>query len=122
LSPKLKPISLTKEDKATQIGAKRYDHYYLYHNNGFALLPVNFKDKIPAISNWQNRRPEDFDPAEFEGDRNVGVVLGTNSGGLVDIDLDCPEALKIAPIFLPPTGFRFGRKSKPESHHFYRCT
>ena len=39
---------------------------------------------------------------------------------MIDIDLDCEQALTLAPIFLPPTSFRFGRKSKPESHHFYR--
>jgi putative DNA primase/helicase len=39
----------------------------------------------------------------------------------VDIDLDCPESLLIAPLFLPPTGFKFGRPSNPNSHHFYRC-
>ena len=56
----------------------------------------------------------------FDDETNVGVVLGDASGGLIDIDLDCEQALTLAPIFLPPTGFRFGRKSKPKSHHFYR--
>jgi Bifunctional DNA primase/polymerase, N-terminal len=29
--------------------------------------------------------------------------------------------LAIASLFLPPTGFKFGRTSKPDSHYFYRC-
>ena len=91
-----------------------------YKRNFFTVIPVRLRAKAPEISAWQNRRPKDFNPAEFGDETNVGVVLGDASGGLVDIDLDCEEALILAPLFLPPTGFRFGRKSKPESHYFYR--
>jgi hypothetical protein len=38
---------------------------------------------------------------------------------LTDIDLDCPEALALAPGFLPPTPARFGRASKTQSHWLY---
>jgi Bifunctional DNA primase/polymerase, N-terminal len=92
-----------------------------YKENFFAVIPIKPRAKAPEITGWQNRRPRDFNPAEFDDEINVGVVLGESSGGLVDIDLDCKEALILAPLFLPTTGFRFGRKSKPESHHFYRC-
>jgi len=91
-----------------------------YKENLFTVIPIKSRAKAPEISAWQNRRPEDFNPAEFDDETNVGVVLGDASGGLIDVDLDCEEALTLAPIFLPPTGFRFGRESKPESHHFYR--
>ncbi len=50
---------------------------------------------------------------------NIGVLMGEPSGGLVDVDLDCPEALELAPHFLPATGATFGRKSKPRSHWLY---
>jgi hypothetical protein len=53
-------------------------------------------------------------------DRNIGIILGQASGGLVDIDLDCKEAVDLAPQYLPPTGARFGRKFKPESHWLYK--
>jgi Bifunctional DNA primase/polymerase, N-terminal len=99
----------------------REEYLEFYITNGFSIIPVRSKQKAPTVSNWQNRHPNDFDPAEFSGETNVGLVLGKNSGGLVDIDLDCEEALAIAPIFLPTTGFKFGRSSKPNSHHFYRC-
>jgi hypothetical protein len=92
-----------------------------YQKNFFAVIPLKPKAKAPAVTDWQNRRPEDFNPAEFADNANVGIVLGGASGGLIDIDLDCEEALALAPIFLPPTGFRFGRKSKPDSHRFYHC-
>jgi hypothetical protein len=44
---------------------------------------------------------------------------GGRSGGLVDADLDCPEALDLAPEILPPTAAIFGRPSKPKSHWLY---
>ena len=47
---------------------------------------------------------------------NIGVVLGEPSNGLVDIDLDCKEAVALAKQFLPHTDLRFGRESSPESH------
>jgi hypothetical protein len=47
------------------------------------------------------------------------VLLGPASGELVDIDLDCPEALALADKYTPPTGAIFGRASKPRSHRIY---
>lgn len=52
---------------------------------------------------------------------NIGIVLGQLSGGLVDIDLDCPEAVLLADSFLPATACVFGRPSKPCSHRLYVC-
>ncbi len=92
-----------------------------YKENSFTVIPVRPRAKAPAITARQHRRPADFNPAEFDDQTNVGVVLGEATGGLIDIDLDCDEALTLAPIFLPPTSLTFGRKSKPESHRFYRC-
>jgi len=52
-------------------------------------------------------------------DQNIGVLLGEPSNDLVDIDLDCDEAIRLAPKFLPKTGAVFGRKSRPRSHRLY---
>ncbi|MCA9309574.1 MAG: bifunctional DNA primase/polymerase, partial [Phycisphaerales bacterium] len=52
---------------------------------------------------------------------NIGLLLGTPSGGLVDIDLDCVEAVELAPQFLPPTVTVTGRPSRPRSHWWYVC-
>src|SRR5262249_36897900 len=61
-----------------------------------------------------------YDPAQFNGNaQNVGIQLGKVSGGLADVDLDCIEAVGLAPKFLPPTDAIFGRKSKPASHWLY---
>jgi uncharacterized protein (DUF927 family) len=36
------------------------------------------------------------------------------------MDLDCLEAIRIWPVFAPPTNMRYGRASKRNSHHMYR--
>ena len=46
--------------------------------------------------------------------------LGKPSGGLIDIDLDAPEAVKVAAQFLPATDMVHGREGKPSSHLWYR--
>jgi hypothetical protein len=60
-------------------------------------------------------------PRYFDKDQNnVLVVLGTDSGNLVDIDLDWPEAAAGADVIfnsLPS----FGRSGKPRSHRLARC-
>src|SRR5688572_9433068 len=53
------------------------------------------------------------------GDLGIGVKCGPKSGGHLDADLDCAEAVFFAPLFLPLTDAVFGRKSKPSSHYFY---
>jgi hypothetical protein len=46
--------------------------------------------------------------------------MGASSGGLTDLDLDCPEAVAIASYILPRTPAIFGRASKRASHWLYR--
>lgn len=53
-------------------------------------------------------------------DLNIGVVCGPKHRGPLDVDLDCDEAVRLAPFFLPHTDAIFGRKSKPRSHYLYR--
>ena len=94
-----------------------------YIDQGMAVIPVKSLSKIPALSGWQNRSVGDVDiTADFpEGSNsNIGIVLGSQSGGIVDIDLDCAEAVRMAPMFLPETGMIFGRAGSPRSHYVYR--
>jgi hypothetical protein len=59
----------------------------------------------------------------FNGDaRNIAVILGKQSSGLVDIDLDHPLALAMADAFLPPTKLEFGRKSTRRAHRLYEIS
>src|SRR5437762_10550979 len=97
----------------------KYAHEYL--DRGFVPIPVEFKSKACTLKDWPNYRVN-HDEVEtlFRPPCNIGVVLGQRSGGLVDIDLDCEEAIALAPHMLLPTGMIFGRKSKPASHRIYR--
>jgi putative DNA primase/helicase len=96
-----------------------------YCRRGWAPIPVPFRRKAPILDEWQRLRLADDRAltAYFNGGpQNVGVLLGAPSGGLVDGDLDCPEALRLAPAFLPPTHSRFGRASRRASHWLYLVT
>lgn len=92
-----------------------------YLGRGWQPLPVPFGGKNPNFNSWQNFTTSENDlPKHFNGrPQNMGVLLGSKSNGLTDIDLDSPEAIKIADFFLPKTEAVFGRKSKPRSHRLY---
>jgi hypothetical protein len=84
-------------------------------------IPIPYRTKKPVLEGWESLRltPE-LVPLYFNGPpQNIGILVGDVSGHLVDVDLDAPEAVQLATIFLPPTPCRFGRPSKPESHHLY---
>jgi RecA-family ATPase len=92
-----------------------------YINRGWNPVPIPRGTKAPQDAGWHTRiidatsAPLYFNGAEI----NIGVVLGPNSHGLTDIDLDCAEAIAIAPYLLPPTKAIFGRPSKRASHWLY---
>jgi hypothetical protein len=91
-----------------------------FHARGWVPVRVKVRGKNPiAGEGWQHLRPTRNEIGTW-GDSNVGVLLGSASGHLVDIDLDCPEAMALAPFYLRPT-WVFGRESKPRSHWLYIC-
>lgn len=92
-----------------------------YIARGWAPVPVPFKEKGPTIPEWHKLKITKDDIGKFFNgkEQNVGVILGAASDGLVDVDLDCPEAVALAPKLLPATGAIFGRHSKPRSHYLY---
>ena len=51
--------------------------------------------------------------------QNINIMTGGESS-IVDVDLDCPEANKLADYFLPPTEMEFGRESTPRAHRLYK--
>lgn len=114
--------SVQMEDPGpTASGAHDAAHSYL--DLGWSVVPVPFRSKFPTIKAWQGLEITKADiPKYFDGrPQNIGVLLGEKSAGLVDIDLDSTEAVRLAPYFLPDTGAIFGRRSKPKSHWLYKC-
>jgi hypothetical protein len=92
-----------------------------YCARGWCVIPIPYKEKRPLLHDWSRVRLDESALVEFFKDprQNIGVLLGTPSGGLVDIDLDVPEAIALADAFLPDTPSRFGRSSKRASHRLY---
>lgn len=90
------------------------------HRRGWAPVPTVLGDKKPVLEDWPAFRPSYEELPQHFGDGRcgIGVILGGPSGGLTDVDLDCPEALLVASLLLPSTS-TFGRRSKPQSHYLY---
>jgi len=91
-----------------------------YRARGYAPIPLPAGEKKPVIRGWNALRlSEDDLPLHFNGTGNIGLLLGEPSGWLVDVDLDCDEAVELAEQYLPPTGAVTGRPSRPGSHRWY---
>jgi hypothetical protein len=93
---------------------------------GFIPVPIRDGGKRPYGAAWQRTSWESeeqvreaFDRYAIEGATGVGLVLGEPSGGLIDIDLDHPKALRLRDHFLPPSPMQTGRAGRPKSHRWY---
>jgi hypothetical protein len=93
-----------------------------YIQRGWNPVPIPLRAKKPDGARWQQRViTAETAPRYFNGGpKNIGVMQGPSSGGLNDVDLDCPEAIALAPHILPRTDAVFGRASKRRSHYLYR--
>lgn len=114
-------MSLGSDDRLSpaQIRAVEYIRRF-----GFAVIPLRPKSKAAAQKGWNDlvvKTEDDLRSVFSDPAGNIGVRCGEPSGGLMDVDLDDLVAVKLAPEYLPETRFKFGRKSKPASHWFYRC-
>jgi len=92
-----------------------------YIRRGMSCIPIPLGSKNPNFEGWQKLRlTEDQVPRYFDDkEMNVGIRLGEPSGDVVDVDMDVPEARKIADRFLPPT-VTSGREGSPRSHSWYQ--
>jgi hypothetical protein len=96
-------------------------------SHGFTPVPIRDGGKNPHVSGWTHLHwdPDNLDDVELafarwhsEGASNLGLLLGTKGGGLVDVDLDNANALRLRGL-LPPTQMRTGRAGRPMSHYWY---
>jgi hypothetical protein len=96
---------------------------------GLAPLPVQFRGKAPWDATT-GRKMEGWQDLTVTADNldiyfppkcrlNLGVRNGAASRNLADVDLDCVEALRAAPLLLPATGWIFGRATARRSHWEY---
>ncbi len=93
-----------------------------YTELGLAVIPVPCGQKGPIIKGWQNLKLSlDKVESAFTETDNIGVLLGSSSGGLVDLDLDCPESRIVAPAVLKniDSVATYGREQSPRSHYLF---
>lgn len=95
-------------------------------SRGFVAIPIWDDQKRPAVPAWTHTRweseaqiREEFDRWNRTGASGVGLLLGESSGGLIDVDLDHPKALRLRDHFLPPSRMATGRPGRPRSHRWY---
>lgn len=92
------------------------------HDRGWVPIPLN-EHKAPVGERWTETRWNTYTAIEeeFATATNLGVLLGTPSGNLVDVDIDSPTARRIANQLdlLPPTPVESGHAGGPRSHRWY---
>ncbi len=93
-----------------------------YIQKGWNPTPLIPGRKNARLLDWQRTRIDASNVEEHiqPGDP-LGLVLGKLSNGLIDVDLDCSEAVHAGQLLLSATELRHGRASRPESHRFYVC-
>lgn len=104
----------------TTLGASAW---YLGHGVQPVPIPRQNGWKSPVLKDWQKLRPTASGLSGLFSNNppvNIGLLLGEPSGGLVDVDLDAPEAVAAGNLLLPKTGWISGRAGKPRSHWWYR--
>ncbi len=95
----------------------------LYLTLGYQPVAFAYGTKGPTAKGWNELRMvageiDRFFPPDQQ--MNIGLLTGEPSGNLLDVDLDAPEAVLVAPYLLPPTEMIHGREGKPASHWWYK--
>jgi hypothetical protein len=94
----------------------------LYLERGCVPIPVGYGSKKPLLEDWPSLRPSVDDLRHLfpRGKKlNLGLLLGAPSG-LVDVDLDTPEAVAAGGLLLPQTRWVSGYPGRARSHYWYR--
>jgi putative DNA primase/helicase len=90
-----------------------------YETVGYKLVKVDPDQKRPTYKNWQHEHIPSTEIRRWvEDGGNVGVQVGEVSDWICAVDLDCAEAVQLAPSFLPDT-LKSGKRGAA-CHYFYR--
>jgi hypothetical protein len=114
-----------KHHKATSPEKSKHDVLHsarkYIRRRHWKVVPIRPYEKVPRRKDWQNERIKESEIQDsFQKDDNIGILWGKPSHWVVDVDLDCDEAIALAPSFLPKTDSVYGRKTRPSSHYLYR--
>jgi len=95
-----------------------------YHESGWVVVPLTYGSKSDGLPMGHNQMSlEDFNLESWsEAPKNIMLKLGDISDGVLDVDLDCPEAQRFSELFIDldllPLTARFGWG--PITHLIYR--
>ena len=100
------PLKLNKEALSALISAN------------VTVFAYDYGTKTVKAS-WLKRRKQIINSVDDVDEyKNYHIITGDNN--ILDIDLDCMEAIKLAPYFLPATNMKYGRQSNPTSHWLFK--
>jgi hypothetical protein len=88
----------------------------LYIQNTWSVVPLVPKEKACRDHDWLKRS---YKPEDFNQNDNIGI---RSINGIVIIDCDSEEVVKMADTFLPKTRAIWGRKSRLRSKRMYTST
>ena len=114
-------MSSTSIDILNNLSAREAAEVYL--RAGLSVVPVPHRKKGCVLDDWTRVQVgvNELDKYFPDGKpSNIGVRNGQASGGLIDVDLDVPQAVDIANKFLPLTQWVSGRESSPRSHRWFK--
>ena len=92
-----------------------------YLNDGFKAVKLRANTKKPVDKAWQRRELSEKELHEWARlGGAIGLQMGEVSGHLACCDLDWPEAIWLAPRFLPDT-LKGCKGEEAPSQYFYIC-
>ena len=111
---------MSSADTARQTTNEAADLLGYYHNDGCKLVRLSRKTKKNVDQDWPHKNvPLSEIIAWYERGGNIGKQLGEVSDWRGAVDCDCPEAVRLAPRFLPDT-LRLGKGSGVPDVYLYR--
>ena len=86
-----------------------------------AFVSLKQKSKEPIGIAWQKKpiSPDLVHGAFKTNGHNIGLING-DASGIVDVDLDCGEAVALAPVFLPDALAEFQHDGNARGHMLFR--
>ena len=86
-------------------------------NDSFIQLKPS--SKVPVATDWINNGRSFSEVCSHNG--NVGLLTGEASG-ILDVDLDCSEAVALADAILPTPHIKFDRNTSDSGHFLYKAS
>lgn len=84
-----------------------------------SFIQLHPNRKAPVVTDWVNNGKSYSEVCSYNG--NVGLLTGEVSG-ILDVDLDCSEAVALADAILPQPHIKFDRNTTDSAHFLYKAS